>query len=83
MVCWMTLPVATLASMRCWSGPICTSRVNTQHHPGKDFKELAQEIFAVLPDGEVSLEVVSTAAEGMIQEAATLLSWAPKVGPPQ
>jgi hypothetical protein len=54
----------------------------TPSPPGKDFKELAHEIFAVLPDGEVSLEVVSTAADGMIQEADTLLQWAPKVRPP-
>lgn len=47
---------------------------------GKDFKELALEIFDVLPDGEISLEVVSTSAEDMIREAHTLLTWAPKVG---
>jgi hypothetical protein len=36
-------------------------------------------MFAVLPDGEVSLEVVSTTAEDMVREARTLLTWAPKV----
>lgn len=47
---------------------------------GKDFKELALEIFDVLPDGEVSLEVVSITADEMVREARTLLTWAPKVG---
>lgn len=48
---------------------------------GKDFKDLALEIFAALPEGEVSLEVVSTNADDMIREGRTLLTWAPKVTP--
>lgn len=47
---------------------------------GKDFKQLAEEIFDVLPEGEVSLEVVSVDAAGMVREANKLLEWAPKVG---
>lgn len=48
---------------------------------GKDFKELALEIFDILPDGEISLEVVSTDANSMVGEARTLLTWAPEVCP--
>jgi len=46
---------------------------------GRDFKELAQKIFEIVPeDADVSLEVVGTTAEEMLAEADTLLSWAPR-----
>lgn len=45
---------------------------------GRDFKELAQQIFEIVPDGDVSLEVVGVTCDEMLAEAETLLSWAPK-----
>jgi transaldolase len=46
---------------------------------GRPFKELALEICEILGDRPVSLETVSTDAEGMIREARILSSWAPNV----
>eukprot|EP00775_Hariotina_reticulata_P011643 gene11643-11788_t len=45
---------------------------------GKDFKTLANEIFEILPDGEISLEVVSVTAEDMVREGRKLIFWQPK-----
>lgn len=46
---------------------------------GRPFKEVALEICQLLGDRPVSLETVSTDAEGMIREARILNSWAPNV----
>lgn len=46
---------------------------------GRDFRELAMEILELLGDRPVSLETVSTHAEGIIREARILASWAPNV----
>lgn len=45
---------------------------------GKDFRELADEIFSIMPAGsEISLEVPSTSAEDMIREGRRLVEWQP------
>ncbi|MFQ5858714.1 MAG: fructose-6-phosphate aldolase [Anaerolineae bacterium] len=46
---------------------------------GRDFREVATEILDLLGDRPVSLETVSTDAEGIIHEARLLASWAPNV----
>lgn len=46
---------------------------------GRGFREVAAEILEILGDRPVSLETVSTDAEGMIHEARVLASWAPNV----
>lgn len=46
---------------------------------GREFRELAGEILDLMGDRPVSLETVSTDAEGMIHEAQVLASWAPNV----
>lgn len=46
---------------------------------GREFRELAAEILDLMGDRPVSLETVSTDAEGMIHEAQVLASWAPNV----
>jgi transaldolase len=42
---------------------------------GRDFKELADAIFELMPDGDISLEVVGMTADEMCAEAKTLLQW--------
>lgn len=39
---------------------------------------MAEEIFELLPDGEISLEVPSTTADAMIREGRQLVQWQPK-----
>ncbi len=46
---------------------------------GREFREVAAEILELLGDRPVSLETVSTDAEGIIREARLLASWAPNV----
>lgn len=46
---------------------------------GREFREVAAEILDLLGDRPVSLETVSTDAEGIIHEARLLASWAPNV----
>ncbi|RME49707.1 MAG: fructose-6-phosphate aldolase [Chloroflexi bacterium] len=46
---------------------------------GREFREVAAEILELLGDRPVSLETVSTTAEGIIREARLLASWAPNV----
>jgi transaldolase len=45
---------------------------------GRDFKEVADAIFEILPDGDISLEVVATTADEMVAEGLTLLKWQPR-----
>ena len=46
---------------------------------GRKFREVAAEILDLMGDRPVSLETVSTDADGMIHEARVLASWAPNV----
>lgn len=46
---------------------------------GRNFRDIAIEILELLGDRPVSLETVSTDAEGIIHEARVLASWAPNV----
>jgi transaldolase len=46
---------------------------------GREFRAVALEICELMGDRPVSLETVSTNAEGMIREARILTSWAPNV----
>ena len=46
---------------------------------GREFREVATEILELLGDRPVSLETVSTDAEGIVREARLLASWAPNV----
>lgn len=74
-----TTDVAEIREVASWG--IChgvTTNPSLVAKSGRDFKELAQEIFKIVPDGDVSLEVVGTTSEEMLAEAKTLLEWAPK-----
>lgn len=42
---------------------------------GRDFKQVIEEICEILPDGAISAEVLSTDAEGMLEEAREFASW--------
>jgi len=46
---------------------------------GRKFRDVAQEILEIMGDRPVSLETVSTNAEGIVREARVLASWAPNV----
>ncbi len=46
---------------------------------GRRFRDVAHEILELMGDRPVSLETVSTHAEGIVQEARVLASWAPNV----
>ncbi|MBS1251825.1 MAG: Transaldolase [Anaerolineales bacterium] len=46
---------------------------------GREFRDVAAEILDIMGDRPVSLETVSTDAEGMMHEARILSSWAPNV----
>jgi len=46
---------------------------------GRDFKEVINEITDILPDGDVSAEVVSEDFEGMMKEAKEYASWKPNI----
>jgi transaldolase len=46
---------------------------------GRRFRDVAAEILDLLDDRPVSLETVSTDADGMIHEARVVASWAPNV----
>ena len=45
---------------------------------GKEFKELVQEIVNIV-DGPISVEVISTNAEGMVKEAVELSAWSSNI----
>lgn len=45
---------------------------------GREFKELVQEITNIV-DGPISVEVISTNAEGMVEEAIELSKWSPNI----
>jgi len=45
---------------------------------GKEFKELVSEIVKIV-DGPISVEVISTDAEGMLNEAVELSSWSSNI----
>lgn len=44
----------------------------------KDFKEIVQEIISIV-DGPISVEVISTDAEGMIKEAVEISEWSQNI----
>jgi len=46
---------------------------------GRPFRELILEICAIVKDGLVNAEVVSTGVEGMLREARELASWHPSL----
>lgn len=46
---------------------------------GKGFKETVLEICNLLPDGEISAEVVATDYDGMLAEALEIASWHPAI----
>ena len=45
---------------------------------GREFKELVHEIVNIV-DGPISVEVISTNAEGMVKEAVELSGWSPNI----
>jgi transaldolase len=45
---------------------------------GREFKELVQEIVNIV-NGPISVEVISTNAEGMVKEAVELSEWSPNI----
>ncbi|MCK4736040.1 MAG: fructose-6-phosphate aldolase [Methanophagales archaeon] len=45
---------------------------------GREFKELVQEIVNIV-DGPISVEVISTNAEGMVEEAVELSKWSSNI----
>ena len=45
---------------------------------GREFKELVQEIVNIV-DGHISVEAISTNAEGMVKEAVALSEWSPNI----
>ncbi len=45
---------------------------------GRPFREVVEEICDICP-GPVSAEVISTEAEGMIEQAREVSSWAPNI----
>ena len=45
---------------------------------GREFKELVQEIVDIV-NGPISVEVISTNAEGMVKEAVELSEWSPNI----
>jgi transaldolase len=68
--------IREVASWGVCSGITCNPSLVAKS--GRDFKELADEMFRLLPEGDISLEVVATTAPEMIQEAETLLTWQPR-----
>ena len=45
---------------------------------GREFKELVQEIINIV-NGPISVEVISTNAEGMVKEAIEISKWSPNI----
>lgn len=45
----------------------CTTNPSLVMKSGRDFKDVADAIFRIIPSGEVSLEVVSDDAEGVVR----------------
>lgn len=57
----------------------CTTNPTLIAKAGRGFKETVLEICEILPDGEISAEVVATDRDGMLREAREIASWHPNI----
>ncbi|HCE01288.1 MAG TPA: fructose-6-phosphate aldolase, partial [Armatimonadetes bacterium] len=57
----------------------CTTNPSLIAKAGRGFKETVLEICEILPEGEISAEVVATDREGMLREAREIASWHPNI----